>query len=171
MSIGMARRIIDQDPAFVRKMDEFAHGAATWDYWKKNPLLLGSTVAGVGATVGGAALGAYAGLNPGDEGAQSMAQVGHYLMPLVDSGAEFVSNKHFAGMSNARAGYLAGMSGGGHLGGQYLAKKFLPQNEYGGQNELAIYGAGLVGELVADKLGEMTVDPLAQLGRTMRRIV
>lgn len=168
MSTRIIKNLMGDNPQYMERLMEVGENMYNLDYWKQRPGLAATVWGPVAAAAGAGAVGLWSTVDPGNQVAQQAAEYANIVNPIVDTAAEYASNRYFDGMSRAQAGYLAGMSGAGHVGGQYLASRFLPTNEQGEQNQLAIGIAGVGGEFLADTIAEKTYDPLARLSRAAR---
>lgn len=161
MSWSFAKRIMTEGDKYGDNMDDFVKGIGDPEYWKQRPGLAATTATTAGISVGAGLAGLYSTFRPEDETAQTIGEWANYINPIADSAGEFVLNKYGFGMNNTESGYRAGMSGAGQLGGQYLARKFLPTDEEGNQNQIGVYVAGLAGEAITDQVAEMSYERLA----------
>lgn len=171
MSLRIVKNLMGENPQYMERLMEVSDNMWNLDYWKQRPGLAAATFVPAAMSLGAGAVGAWSTLAPENEAAQSAAEYANIVNPIVDTASEYVSNRYLDGLSRAQAGYLAGMSGAGHVGGQYLASKFLPRDEEGNQNQLAVTLAGLGGELVTDQIAEMTYDPVASGVTRLRQVM
>lgn len=168
-TFSTVRQAIQNPQQFASNIGNLASNAMSPEWMRRNPLSAGILYSSLPINLASGAVSLAASTTDNPQ-LDNYATVANWVIdPIVDTAAEFVTNKHLHGMSNRRAGVAAGGSLAGTMAGQVVASQLF-KNADGTENPAATFVGGYIGDAIGDSMALKALELSKNLLKGRRRI-